>query len=66
MQLEIKNMSTSERLQTMEFIWDSLIYDGSKIESPDWHKTILTERKKKIERGTAEFISIKDLKAHYQ
>ena len=66
MQIEIKNMSTIERLQTMEFIWDSLIYDGSKIDSPDWHKTILTERKKKIENGTAEFISIKDLKAHYQ
>ncbi len=66
MQIEIKNMSTSERLQTMEFIWDSLIYDDSKIDSPDWHKTILTERKKKIESGTAEFISIKDLKAHYQ
>lgn len=65
MQIEIKNMSTIERLKTMEAIWDSLLYDGSEIDSPEWHNRVLAERKKKIKDGSAEFISIKDLKANY-
>ncbi len=56
-------MNTIERLQIMEALWDSLLYDESEIESPEWHKNILSERKRKIESGRAEFISIKELKA---
>ena len=61
--IEIKKMSTIERLKTMEAIWDSLLYDESNIESPEWHKNVLAERKSKIENGEAEFISIEKLKA---
>ena len=60
--IEIKKMSVIERLQAMEAIWDSLLYEESEIESPEWHKDILEERKKKIEDGKAEFISLKELK----
>jgi len=60
--IEIKKMSVIERLQAMEAIWDSLLYEESEIESPEWHKDILEERKRKIEDGKAEFISLKKLK----
>ena len=60
--IEIKKMSVIERLQAMEAIWDSLLYEESEIESPEWHKNILEERKRKIEDGKAEFISLKVLK----
>jgi len=60
--IEIKKMSVIERLQAMEAIWDSLLYEESEIESPEWHKDILEERKRKIEDGKAEFISLKELK----
>ncbi len=60
--IEIKKMSVIERLQAMEAIWDSLLYEESEIESPEWHKNILEERKRKIEDGKAEFISLKALK----
>ncbi|NOQ80651.1 MAG: cysteine methyltransferase [Gammaproteobacteria bacterium] len=63
---EIKKMSTIERLQTMEALWDSLTSDSSDIVPPDWHKDVLYERKSKIESGDAEFISIKELKAKYR
>ena len=33
--IEISGMSTIERLQTMEAIWDSLIHENSEIESPN-------------------------------
>ena len=62
--IEIKRMNTIERLQIMEALWDSLLYDESEIESPKWHGSILSERKRKIENGRAEFISIKELKAN--
>ena len=59
-------MSTIERLKAMEAIWDSLLYDETNIESPEWHKNVLAERKSKIENGEAEFISIEKLKAKHR
>ncbi len=59
---EIKKMSTIERLQAMEELWDALCHGDQEIESPTWHEEILEERRKKIKTGKAEFISVKDLK----
>ena len=61
--IETKKMSMIERLQAMEALWDSLLDEESEIESPDWHQDILEERKKKIENGKAEFISLEELKS---
>jgi len=61
--VEIKKMSTIERLQAMEALWDSLMDEKTEIESPQWHQDILEERKKKIDKGDAEFISLEELKA---
>ncbi len=58
---EIEKMSTIERLHAMEKLWDSLC-NKEEIESPEWHKDILQDRKKKIEKGEAEYISLEDLK----
>lgn len=59
---EIEKMSTIERLQAMEELWDSLCKE-EEIESPEWHKDILKERKGKIEKGEAEYIFLEDLKS---
>ena len=61
--LEIKKMSRIERLQAMEALWDSLIDEESEIKSPEWHRDILEERKRKIETGKAEFISLEKLRS---
>ena len=63
---EIKKMSTTECLKIMEAIWDSLLHDETNIESPQWHKNVLAERKSKIENGEAEFVSIKKLKTKHR
>lgn len=62
--IEIRKMSIIERLQAMEALWDSLLHEESQIESPEWHRDILEERRKKIEKGKAEFISLEELKAN--
>ncbi len=61
--LEIKKMSRVERFQTMEALWNSLIDEESEIESPEWHRDILEERKRKINNGEAEFLSLDQLRA---
>ena len=61
--VEIKRMSTIERLQAMEALWSSLLYEEGEIESPKWHKDILEERKKSIKNSKAKFITLKELKA---
>lgn len=59
---DIKKMSTTERLQTMEALWDSLLYEEGEIESPHWHEKILEKRKAKIKSSEARFISLAELK----
>ncbi|MHC1728156.1 MAG: addiction module protein [Syntrophobacteraceae bacterium] len=61
--MEIKKMSRIERLQAMEALWDSLLDEEAEIESPEWHRDIIEERKRKIETGEAEFISLERLRA---
>jgi len=58
--IAIKNMSTIKRIQAMEAIWDSLIYDQSDIKSPEWHIEVLMEREGKIKDNQVEVVSIKD------
>lgn len=59
---EIKKMNPTERIQVMEALWDSMLYDNTKIDTPKWHDEILKERKRKIENGSAKFISLAELK----
>jgi len=59
-------MSITERLQTMEEIWDSLLHEDTEIESPEWHNDVLKKRKKAIEDGSAKLISLDELKASLQ
>ena len=46
-----------------EFSYSSEI---SEIESPEWHRDILSGRKLAIEEGKAEFISIEELKSKHR
>jgi len=58
---EIKSMSISERLETMEMIWDSMLENGDDLLSPEWHVEIIVERMKQIEEGTAKYITLDEL-----
>ncbi len=60
---ELKKMSTVERLQAMEALWDLMLYENEKIDTPKWHEDILEERKRIISNGSAKFISLAELKA---
>ncbi len=59
---EIKKMTIQERIRIMEQIWDSLIAEDVIPESPQWHREILENRRKRIESGEAKFFSIPELR----
>ena len=44
----LKKMSKVERLQAMEALWDSLLYEGVELDTPKWHEKILEDRKNMI------------------
>lgn len=60
---DVKKMSRAERLQAMEALWDSLLYENQEIGTPKWHEEVLEERKKTIADGSARFVSLSELKA---
>jgi hypothetical protein len=57
---EIQKMSNSERLKTMEALWDALCRDTEEPPSPTWHRSVLAERRERIESGEAKFLSIEE------
>ena len=44
--IDFKNMNVQDRLRAMEALWDSFLTEETTLESPDWHKDILENRKK--------------------
>ena len=60
---EIKELPVRRRMILMEEIWDTLIHEEIKVESPPWHKEILDERMELINSGKAEYLTIEQLKS---
>ena len=59
---DVSQMSSVERLQAMESLWDAICQDGNAPQSPEWHGAVLEERQKKIISGEAKWLSLDDLK----
>jgi putative addiction module component (TIGR02574 family) len=57
---DIYNLPSSEKLHLIEQLWDRL--DEKDISSPDWHKKILNDRKKRYENGELKLTSLEDFK----
>ena len=54
--LPLKDMTLQEKLAAMELLWDDLARSPESVESPNWHKDILDERRKGVADGTAHFV----------
>ncbi len=59
---DVNKICKAERPWTVEPLGVSLIYENGEIETPEWHEMELKERKKQILNGSAEFISLSDLR----
>ena len=55
-EINIDQMSISEKLRIMELLWDDLCHTESDIPSPQWHEDVLMERENLIRDGRDEFV----------
>jgi len=62
--LPLEKMSTEEKIQTMETLWDDLCKRADSLLSPSWHKDILQEREERIKSGDDEFVDWEKAKKH--
>ena len=60
---QIEKMSTSERLQAMEQLWEALCRERPEIASPDWHGHVLKDRKERVERDESKFLTLEQLRS---
>jgi hypothetical protein len=56
MNLPLKDMTLQEKLATMELLWEDLSRSPESVESPNWHKDILDERRERVAEGKARFV----------
>ena len=62
---DVKKMTIKERLITMEQICNTLCHEETEPNSPSWHETVLSERKKAMASPEAKFLTIEQLRERY-
>jgi hypothetical protein len=55
-QSEIRLLPLSQKLELLEAVWSELSSDPNTLEVPQWHKDILDERQRGMEKGSMEVI----------
>jgi len=58
---QISLMSSTERMEAMELLWESFSTEGIDYPSPDWHGKVLAERSEIIDSGKATWLSVDEL-----
>lgn len=64
--VDVSHMTKPQKLQALEVIWDSLIHEDAELDSPDWHNEVLMARKQAIADGSANYLTLQQLKAQSQ
>ena len=63
---QIDRLSTAERLQAMEQLWEALCRSDDEVSSPSWHGDVLADRKGRAQRGEARFLTLEQLRDRLQ
>ena len=62
MNIEIESLSIAQKLELVDRIWSSLDGDRDSIPSPEWHKEVLEERKRRLDSGEATLSPVSEVK----
>lgn len=57
----IDNMSATERVKTMEYLW-AVMTSAVAPEPPSWHSDVLSERRRRVAAGEELFMSLDESK----
>lgn len=60
--VELDHMTTTEKLQLLENLWDDLTRQPTNVPSPDWHAEVLHQREQSIADGSARLLDIPEAK----
>jgi len=60
---QIKQLSSKEKLMTIEAIWEDLLSSSEHVESPAWHAEALKETESRVEAGLEEPVDWEQAKA---
>ena len=52
---QLDQLSTAEKLRTMEYLWDDLCRHAEAMPAPAWHGDVLAERERAVAEGSAVF-----------
>jgi putative addiction module component (TIGR02574 family) len=61
--IQIDSLSVAEKVQLLETVWESLCAHPGDVQSPEWHREVLEERRRRLEDGRATISSWADAKA---
>ena len=61
--LPLEDMTTVEKLQTIDEIWADLQLTPDEIDSPEWHADVLAAREDRVRLGTSRFSDWETVKA---
>ncbi len=61
--IQIESLSVAEKVQLIESVWESLCAHPGDVQSPEWHREVLEERRRRLEDGRATIASWTDAKA---
>lgn len=56
MTIDLRQMSTSDKVRLMEALWQDLSANDAEVTSPEWHGDVLAERDRLIASGEESFI----------
>jgi putative addiction module component (TIGR02574 family) len=62
-EIQIDSLSVAEKVQLLESVWESLCAHPGDVQSPEWHREVLEERRRRLEDGRATISSWADAKA---
>lgn len=56
MTINIEEMTTEEKLRTMEILWDDICRNVPDFSSPEWHEQILKAREERLKTGKEKIL----------
>ncbi len=61
--ISIASMSVAEKVRLLESVWESLCGHPGDVQSPEWHREVLEDRRRRLEDGRATVSTWADAKA---
>ena len=63
-ELPLNQMTTEDKLRTLEEIWDDLCRSAEDVPSPAWHVDVLRAREERVREGASNYVAWQEAKSH--